>query len=1178
LLLSFLLPINNYINRLSFLGAITPKLSGNHVMKRFSFPIYVFFCVFFAGLAVYFTDVQIVDSYNQNLTEDFEINLQEVDTHIANRYSAFKDDILFLYSTPPIAGLIRATSNNGVDPLDGTTTALWKGRLSNIFSGFMENNREYFQLRILKANGKEFLRVDRINQKVVVRVNNDLQEKGDRYYFTETASLQEEQMYVSVIDLNREHGQVIFPYQPTLRLAIPIYNDDNQFFGIIIANIDVTKMLEELDDLVTDKYDIILTDVDGHFIEHPSEEYKFSRDLAPQSMFGNTYNLEQVEDYSLTRYRSDEKVLLGVSTSFVVAAHERGGRLHTSILMPYTIYQKELFNRRAESFFALLVGLIFALFLLYFMNRNNQRLSGLLILAEEAKAAVDVAEDAVITVDSEWNVNTVNRAFELMFLSHLDDVKGQSVALFFSNSGDKELASRIADEKGNFDYSGYDWKFKSLDGSTKWLHTKVARIPMRRSNAAYAIAVSDVTVEKQAIENVESINKGLEQTIAERTQELAKARDKAIEVSDLKSNFISNISHEMRTPLNGIVGATSLLKNESLNNKQVKLVQMAENSVQALKHLINEVLDLSKIEAGKLEFDFRNFNPEALIESITSSLAVVANEKNLGLYIDTNKLLFATIKSDPYRITQILNNFLSNAIKFTDEGYIAINAWSEIKEDISYLHVEVKDTGVGIAKSNLNKLFKAFTQADNTISANYGGTGLGLSISKEIISLMGGTVSVNSLEGQGSTFSFKIPIEMWEEKDNDVQTRLSGLNIGVLINKTPLANAITHFIKDNGGEIVEFDEPFTLAALEQLPVLIVDGEFRNYDQFVVFWNDLPDNISRQTRLIVLSKLSQRVGNIPKGAVNLVKPIYRSMFLANVLNEREAIASNSKPIQGERRITDMSHENKDSLIDINNCNVLVVDDNKINTEVARFILEPLGATVEVAINGMKAISALQEATVAFDIILMDCNMPVMNGYDATLAIREGRAGEKYESIPILATTANALKGESEKCYEAGMNDYISKPLDPSLLVNKIQRLVTKEETNGAEDMTELTSDITSIPDNETLWRKEVALQRLGGREKLLKQIIQLFFDSYEDRVNALFNAINNKDREQLRMAAHAFKGNCGDIGAIALHKTLNDIESFSKSMKFSEFEPLLEQVNNELNDTLILINAYLADKD
>ncbi|GAA6203938.1 ATP-binding protein [Thalassotalea sp. SU-HH00458] len=1150
-------------------------------MRRFSFALYVFISIFVAGLATYFTNIQIVESYNQTLEEDFDINIQEVDTHIARKYNAFKDDILFLYSTPPISGLTRSVSNNGIDPLDGTTTALWKSWLSNIFSGFMENNHEYFQLRIINATGKEFLRVDRINQKVVVRANNDLQDKGDRYYFTETASLPEEQMYVSVIDLNRERGQITFPYQPTLRLAIPIYNDDNQFFGIIIANIDMTKMLEELDHLVTDKYGIILADVEGHFIKHPSEAYQFSRDLAPHSMFDNTYTLEPVLDSSLSKYRNGDKVSLGMSTPFVVAAHERGGRLHTSILMSDTIYKKELNNRRVESFFALLVGLTVAIVLLYLMHRNNQRLSRLLSLAEEAKAAVDVAEDAVITVDPKWKINTVNRAFEQLFLSPFDDVKGQSVAEFFSNSGDNELASRISQAKGKFDYSGYDWKFESIDGSSKWLHTKVARIPMKQSNAAYAIAVSDITGEKQALENVESINIGLEQTIAERTQELAKARDKAIEVSDLKSNFISTISHEMRTPLNGIVGATSLLKKEMLNNKQVKLVQMAENSVEALRHLINDVLDLSKIEAGKLEFDFRNFNPEALIESITSTMSVVANEKNLGFYIDTNKLRFASINNDPHRLAQVLNNFLNNAIKFTDNGYIAVTAWSDIKETSSYLHVEVKDTGVGIAESKLDKLFKAFTQADNTVSAKYGGTGLGLSISKEIINLMGGSVSVSSVEGQGSTFSFEIPIESWEAKNNDVQTRLSGLNIGMLINTPPLINTITNLIINSGGEIMEFAEPFTSAALEPMPVLLVDIEHSNYNQFVAFWNDLPDKVASQTRLIVLSKLSQSVVDLPKGAVNLVKPIYRSTFLANVLNDRQAIVNYSKTIELERRSTDISLENEDALIDNINCNVLVVDDNEINTEVARFILEPLGANVEIAINGVKAISALQDASEPFDIILMDCNMPVMNGYDATSAIRNGQAGEKYKSIPILAATANAMKGESEKCYEAGMNDYITKPLDPSVLVSKISNLVTKEEINGSGNLTESESNLTSLPtmpDNETLWQKEAALLRLGGREKLLKQIIQLFLDSYEDRINSIFNAISNKDREQLRMAAHAFKGNCGDIGAAALHKTLNDIESLSKSMKFSELESLLEQVKNELDDTLVLINAYLADKE
>ncbi|NVK56570.1 MAG: response regulator [Alteromonadaceae bacterium] len=1148
------------------------------MIARFSFPLFAMIAVLFVGGITYFSDRQIVASYHRTLASDLDINLGEIETLISSEYRAFKEDIRFLYSTPPVSGLTRAANNNGIDPLDGTTTALWKGRLNNIFTSFMENNEAYFQLRIIGAAGNEMLRVDRLNGKVVSRAANDLQHKGDRYYFTETSSLHGEQLFVSVIDLNRDFGEIVFPYQPTLRLAKPIYDEANQLFGIIIANIDVSYFLAALEHLVADEYKVMLSDVDGYFIKHPDTNYQFSRDLAAKHTLQNTYQRNELPGTSLVHYRNKDELHWGKSATFVVAAHKRGGKLTVTILLPDSFYSAALNSRRADTFVALFGVLILALLALYMLSRNNQRLSRLLSAAEEAKAAVDVAEDAIITVDKHWRINTVNYAFERLFNTHSNAVKGKLVAEYLAHYGDQELISRISNAKNNFDFSGYDWQPVTPDETIIWLHTKVAKIDTNDSNAAYAIAVRNVTTEKQAQLDIESVNKSLEQTITERTQELEKARDKALEVSHLKSNFISTISHEMRTPLNGIVGATSLLKKEPLSNKQLKLLQMAENSVESLRRLINDVLDLSKIEAGKLELEYRQFSPEALLESITSTMSVVANGKNLGFYIDTVDLNFLSINSDPHRLTQVINNLLSNAIKFTECGHIVVKAWSEINASTSYLHVEIADTGIGIAESKVTKLFKAFTQADNTISAKFGGTGLGLSISKEIVTILGGEISVRSQPGKGSAFTLSIPTEEWQEKSDTGTARLANLNVGVMIATPPLFNVISRFINSNWGSMTELNTPLTDANLAQLSVLIIDSEHADYSAFGAFWHELPDN-GVTIKLVVLSKRTIPVSDLPVDAINIIEPVYRSVLLSALLDERKADTP-TRSDETERRAPHIAEDGESPLNSARlNCRVLVVDDNEINTQVARYILEPFGINVFIAKNGQEAIEMLKRASVAFKAVLMDCNMPVMDGYEATRAIREGAAGDINKTIPIIAMTANAMQGESEKCFAAGMSDFITKPVEAALLERKLAYHIgtSLNETEKMPGVADRTTPNTSTS-AALLWQKENALSRLGGRENLMTKLIQLFVKSSEQKMQALNKALTEKNREDLRFAAHAFKGNSGDVGAVALHKTLNELEKLSGSGDFDELSTLCQQIENELQQTLVLFQAYLAEHE
>ena len=1117
-------------------------------MKKISVRAYSLAAAFIIIVVAMIADHYITASYNKSVVEDVQINLREVEALIKNEYASYRDDIFFLYSTPPISGLTRAANNDGLDPLDNTTTVQWQNRLTNIFRGFVENNRAYYQLRLLDQQGNETIRVERKNGKVSAANENYLQDKGDRYYFINTKMLAEEQLFVSNIDLNREYGRIAFPHQPTLRLALPIFSD-GQFFGVLIANIDVSELLDELDVLIGEHLDIVLTDYEQYFVKHPQAELKFSRDLAPERIFSSEYRVDPAEIGGLKRFTNPGAgtSALGASKDIFVAADETG-LLHIYLLVNDDYYLSQLTSRRLESMAGLGAVLVFSVFALQYLSSNNQRLSKLLATAEEAKAAVDVAEDAVITVSNDWRINTYNQSFERMFLLEKQQVREQKFTDLLRQLGAVEVAESLELHLGT-GVNGVEWHRQGSGGISKWYHCKVNKIDNSQAEAVYAIVIRDITVEKESLISVAETNRQLEEQVEQRTEELKKARDEALELSQLKTNFISTISHEMRTPLNGIVGATTLLRGETLTPKQSQLLTMAESSVDNLKRLINDILDLSKIEAGKLELNFQNFNPEALIESITSTMSVVASQKGIGFFIDTSNLNFTLIHSDPHRLTQVINNVLNNAIKFTSEGYVLLTSRSVVEHNNASLVFEITDTGKGIPPAQQGKLFTAFSQADETIAASYGGTGLGLSICWEILSLLNGSISVESEEQAGSTFTIKVPLELWQVREEE--PRLADCNAGLLIESEPLEGVLQHLLVCNGAEPMVYHRMLSLAEVQSCTYLLVEQSSSYYGAFAHYWRQWVAEQQTLPSLFVIAKsASDADHSLPQTTV-LVQPLYRSVFLSNVIDSRAKQSSLSIQNSDSRRSSDVRSDHSTAAVDISAQHILIVDDNEINRQVAQFILEPYGPTVLSAVNGAEAIEQLRHNP-DINLVLMDCNMPVLNGYDATRAIRDGQAGEGHRDIPVIAMTANALKGESEKCYEAGMNNYLTKPIDAGEFIEKITGCLSLAKVDKVPNL-------THVEPTQAIWQCEEALVRLDNNKALLKKLLSLFINESHEKRETLAMAIAAEDREKVRFTAHAFKGNAADVGADALKEMLNELEYQAKTATKNEMQVVYERI-------------------
>ncbi len=528
----------------------------------------------------------------------------------------------------------------------------------------------------------------------------------------------------------------------------------------------------------------------------------------------------------------------------------------------------------------------------------------------------------------------------------------------------------------------------------------------------------------------------------EREQELE-------ETSRSKSEFLANMSHELRTPMNGVLGMLNLLSKTELDSSQKDCVETAVSSGKNLLSLINDILDFSKIEAGRLEFEEIDFNLLSLVEDTCSALATQAHSKNLELVTDLDFTIPLMVNGDPTRVRQVLTNLMGNAIKFTSEGEIVVRTkYSDAAKGL--VTFEVQDSGVGIKESALESIFDSFAQADGSTTRRFGGTGLGLSISKQLVEGLGGEIKVSSVPNKGSTFSFTIAFAACKEAaEPKVFNRLVGANLVVLDNNDTARTSLENCLKLLGAEVSAYDSGVKgLKHLggkrgKNLDAILVStalADMSGADFIDTLSKDRDSDGVKVMSLVHMSSASHGLlaNNNVRVEAHLTKPV-RLESLHSILSDLIS-GEISTTLQDAKGAT--GAEDKPEV----GGTVLVVEDNEINQLVAMGMLESLGYDVHTADNGLLALEALEETV--YDLILMDCQMPEMDGYEATRRIR-AHENRKVSSIPIIALTANAMSGDAEKCIAAGMDDYLSKPFEPELFEEKMISWTT----NNTADQTE-----------------------------------------------------------------------------------------------------------------------------
>ena len=786
---------------------------------------------------------------------------------------------------------------------------------------------------------------------------------------------------------------------------------------------------------------------------------------------------------------------------------------------------------------------------------------------DQFKSISASALEAIVMMDRDGCISYWNEAAEAMFGYSSEEVLA------------RDLHDLVAPERYRQEFWANFPEFKRT-GRGGIVGTRREMMALRRDGTEFPIALSvsavrrgdgwnaiaivrDITERKRAEERIRSFTAELQ----EKNRELDRALAAAEEASVAKGQFLANMSHEIRTPINGVIGMAELLLDTELSQDQYECSNTILSSAESLLTVINDILDFSKIESGKLDFENIDFNLRALLEEVLDVLAVHAAKKGLDLVLDMPDSAPQWLRGDPGRLRQILNNLANNAIKFTEAGEVSVRVESERIVDTSVtLRFRVSDTGIGISKAKIASLFDAFSQADASTTRKFGGTGLGLTISKQLTSLMGGEIGVESIEGRGSTFWFTVVLEIGKPASDrfDIEPgELRGRQMLVIDGSATSRKALCGQLESWGCHCHEAGNEREIA--EQLAHIARSG--KRCDAVFVsqeIQQKAKESSNRTTetsldrlasRLIVLTRVGNlRQAEVTAGARRLSKPVKQSALyncLVDLLSHQVSRAKERVKPSPKAEVTRIEETSR--------VRVLVADDNEVNRKVAVKLLAKLGYNAEAVGDGKEVLRTLQEDD--YHLVLMDCQMPEMDGYQATAAVRDGEGPDEH--VLIVAMTAHAMKGDRERCLDAGMDDYLTKPIRSRDLAVLMAKYGISPES------------AVQVERQDEVFDGEAVLAGLDDDMELLDDLAEILHEEAPTLLADIRGAVKSLDFQRIQETAHKLKGMASNFAAKAIVESAGHLEQMGRENDASHIEEALADLLSEYERFEKALDSFLA---
>jgi PAS domain S-box-containing protein len=792
------------------------------------------------------------------------------------------------------------------------------------------------------------------------------------------------------------------------------------------------------------------------------------------------------------------------------------------------------------------------------------------------RSVLELAPDGLMVVDAKGVIRLANAQCEKLFGYTRDELIGQSVETLVPDS----VRARHPALRESFHRApvvramGATSELQGLqkDGSLFPVEIGLSPLPERQGESAQvAVSIRDVTERRR------------------QEVDLKEAKSRAEEATEMKSMFLANMSHEIRTPMNAIIGLSHLALKTQLNAKQHDYISKVHNAGTSLLAIINDILDFSKIEAGKLDIETTDFQIDEVISSVTMITAQKAHEKGLEFLADVASTIPEQLRGDPLRLGQVLTNLVNNAVKFTEKGEIRLRiVLLEQTGEKVQLKFSVEDTGIGMTKEQAARLFQPFSQADMSTTRKHGGTGLGLTISRRLVELMGGQIWLESEAGIGSTFNFTVWLEMGHTAGHrTVPSKLQSLRVLVVDDNAAAREILVESMQSLSERADAVSSgPEAIAAIKErdsdapYDVVFMDWRMPGMDGLEATRLIKNDQSLRKTPAVIIvtafgrEEVREEAENLHVNGF-LVKPVTKSMLvdsLVAVFATESETGVAPAPATGEIDLP------------LRGARILLTEDNEINQQIAIELLESVGATVDVANNGREAVDILFRgpSPPPFDVVLMDLQMPEMDGYQATTRIR---GDSRFAQLPIIAMTAHATMEERNRCLAAGMNDHISKPIHPNILFDTVARyfhpspedLIARSKENGA-----MPSDATPAPSAEADGLGAVegldtddGLQRVAGNRNLYLKLLRQFVTSEQDAPSRIRDRLLNQDHATAERMAHTVKGVAGNLGARAIQSAAGDLERALR--EGAPAEGLCDQLESVLSPFIANLRAALGEQ-